>query len=421
MNFPIRQLPVIQNWSCHQCGNCCREYFVTVTDEEKKRIEGQGWEKTPEFQGQPLFAPLGPPWRREYRLQHRADGSCVFLDERGLCRIHGKFGERAKPSACLLYPYMLVPTGKELRVSVRFSCPSAVKNLGRPVRDQKDEIRSYAQQLIPVNARPPKPPPLRPGQVIEWPQLLDVVDAIEQIVAEPDTDVPRRLIRATTFVRLLEQAEVQRIKKSDFHELLIILNSASAAEAPGGVAASPACPDWALKLFRLMVAQCARKDLSPHLRRGLKGRLGLLEAAMRFSRGRGPIPRLQPIFGDVEFATVEQSFGGLPSDAGSILERYYRIKLSGIQFFGSPFYNVSLIEGFYSLVLTFPTILWIARWLAAGAGRTSLITDDVVNALTVVDHQWGFSAVFGFGYARRRVRLLASQGMIEPLIVRYSQ
>lgn len=421
VNFPIRQLPVIQNWSCHQCGNCCREYFVELTQEEKQRIEAQGWSNRPEFQGQPLFAPLGTLWRREYRLAHRADGSCVFLDDRGLCRIHAEFGERAKPMACLLYPYMLVPAGKELRVSVRFSCPSAVKNLGRPVREQKDEIRSYAQQLIPANARPPKPPPLRRGQVVEWPQLLDVVDALEQIIAEPGTDLARRLIRATTFVRLLEQARVARLEKSEFQELLIILTAASSAEAPGGVTISQDCTGWALKLFRLMVAQCARKDLSPHLRRGLKGRWELLKAALRFSGGRGQIPRLQPIFGDVAFATVEKPFGELPPDAASILERYYRIKLSGIQFFGSPFYHVPLIEGFYSLVLTFPTILWIARWLAAGAGSTSLTTDDVANALTVVDHQWGFAAVFGFSYARRRVRLLASQGMIEPLILRYSE
>ena len=49
MSYPIRQLPVIQNWSYHQCGNCCREYFVTVTDEEVRRIEQQGWSERPEF------------------------------------------------------------------------------------------------------------------------------------------------------------------------------------------------------------------------------------------------------------------------------------------------------------------------------------------------------------------------------------
>src|SRR5205823_9000165 len=39
MSFPIRHLPVLQNWDCHVCGTCCKEYLVTITDEERKRIE----------------------------------------------------------------------------------------------------------------------------------------------------------------------------------------------------------------------------------------------------------------------------------------------------------------------------------------------------------------------------------------------
>ena len=57
----------------------------------------------------------------------------------------------------------------------------------------------------------------------------------------------------------------------------------------------------------------------------------------------------------------------------------------------------------------------------ADAARVQLITDDLVQALTVVDHQFGFANVFGFGYARRRVRLLASHGQIERLIAWYSR
>jgi lysine-N-methylase len=420
MKFPIRQLPVIQNWSCHQCGNCCREYLVTVTGAEKRRIEEQGWPARPEFRGQPIFVRFGPFWRREYRLAHRGDGSCVFLDDRGLCRIHGEFGEQAKPIACQFYPYMLAPTDKELRVSVRFSCPSAVKNLGRPVTDQVDAIRRYASQLIPVEAKAPKPPPLCPGQAVEWSQLLDVVDTLERIVGCSGTPLRLRLIQAISFAKLLEQARVSRLNRSDFRELLSILAAATAETAVADVPVAQQCPGWALILFRLLVAQCARKDLSPHLRSGMRGRWGLFRAAVRFARGRGTIPRLQPHFGSVQFDTIEHSFGDLPDAAAAMLERYYRIKLSGLQFFGGAFYHTPLLEGFYSLSLTFPAILWIARWLAATAGRDRLATDDVATALTVVDHQWGFAAAFGLTYSRWRVRLLASQGHIERLILRYS-
>ncbi len=421
MKFPIRHLPVIQNWSCHQCGNCCREYFVTVTDDEKKRIEEQGWTDRPEFKDQPIFAKLGPPWRREYRLTHRADGSCIFLDERGLCRIHAEFGEPAKPIACQMYPYMLVPAGDELRVSVRFSCPSAVKNLGRPVTDQLDTIRRYARELIPADARPPKPPALRPRHTVNWSNLLRIITVLERIIADDATDLPQRLIRALTFARLLEQARVAKLEDERFRELLEILEDASGADAPTELTDPSACAGWARMLFRMMVAQCARKDLSPHLRRGLRGRWGLFRAAVQFARGRGPIPRLQPLFREVDFAAVEKSFGAVPAEAVAILERYYRIKITGMQFFGSPFFHVPLIEGFYGLTLTFPVILWIARWIAAGAGRDVLTTDDVCTAITVVDHQWGFSAALGFSNARWRVRTLAAHGQIERLILSYSR
>jgi signal transduction histidine kinase len=39
MGLPIRHLPVLQNWDCHVCGTCCKEYQVSVTDEERRRIE----------------------------------------------------------------------------------------------------------------------------------------------------------------------------------------------------------------------------------------------------------------------------------------------------------------------------------------------------------------------------------------------
>ena len=419
MKFPIRQLPTIQNWSCHRSGDCCRDYLVSVTAEEKKCIEGQRWKERPEFSDTELFTPMGTIWKREYRLSHRADGSCVFLDENGLCRIHAQYGEQAKPLACQLYPYMIVPAGKELRVSVRFSCPSVVRNLGRPVSQQSREISRYAAQLVPLMASAPKPPLLRPGQRVDWPDLLRIVDTFEEIISESDSNLPLRLARAVSFARQLEGTRADTLGRSQLHELLTILKEGVRAQSGPAILPTEPCEKWALTLFRLLVAQCARKDLSPHLQRGLRGRLALLRAAWSFRRGYGLIPQLQPIFGHVNFSEVERPFGSIPAEASQIMERYYLVKVQGLQFFGRAYYNVPLIEGLYSLVLTFPTILWIARWLAAGAGRTDLYTEDIVRSLTVVDHQWGFTPVLGFGYARWRVRILASHGQIERLIIRY--
>ena len=121
MTLPIRHLPVLQNWDCHVCGNCCKEYPVTLSDEEKKRIEGQGWEKDPSFQDVPLFKNVGPFYRPRYQLNRRPDGSCVFLGDDSRCRIHERFGAEAKPFPCRLYPFILIPAGDHWRVGMRFA------------------------------------------------------------------------------------------------------------------------------------------------------------------------------------------------------------------------------------------------------------------------------------------------------------
>ncbi|HET6426488.1 MAG TPA: YkgJ family cysteine cluster protein [Planctomycetaceae bacterium] len=115
------QLPTIQNWDCHNCGGCCTQHLIEVTEAERQRILAQNWTPADGIPaGQPLFEwHAGPPWKKRYRLAHRPDGGCVFLDDKGLCRIHAKFGEAAKPLACRIYPYAFHPQGKSVTVSLR--------------------------------------------------------------------------------------------------------------------------------------------------------------------------------------------------------------------------------------------------------------------------------------------------------------
>ena len=85
MPLPL-ELPTIQNWSCHNCGGCCRQHAIEITDEEQRRIAAQGWSDQDGIaKAQPIFARSGgTPWNKRVRLAHRPDGACVFLDERGL-------------------------------------------------------------------------------------------------------------------------------------------------------------------------------------------------------------------------------------------------------------------------------------------------------------------------------------------------
>src|SRR5262245_42173317 len=115
MGQPIRHLPVLQNWDCHVCGTCCQEYVVTVTEEERARILAQGWDAGRDLEGHEPFRRQGWWPARRWVLNHRPDGSCVFLSEHGRCRVHEKFGYETKPLPCRLFPFVLVPAGDHWR------------------------------------------------------------------------------------------------------------------------------------------------------------------------------------------------------------------------------------------------------------------------------------------------------------------
>src|SRR4051794_37961024 len=101
MKVPRIEIPALQNWSCHGCTDCCRgNLLITLSEEEKQRIEKQGWTVAEGVDPSTMFVAQGGG----FRLGHQSNGACAFLDASGKCRIHAKFGEEAKPLACRLYP-----------------------------------------------------------------------------------------------------------------------------------------------------------------------------------------------------------------------------------------------------------------------------------------------------------------------------
>src|ERR1700733_8286009 len=127
------EAPAGQNWSCHSCGNCCRNHMVVpLSPKEKERLEQQHWTAAEGVDPSKMIV----AGLNQYRLGHQADGACVFLDASKRCRIHAKFGEAAKPLAGRLYPLVIYPAGKKVLVGLRFSCPSAAANLGKPLSEQ---------------------------------------------------------------------------------------------------------------------------------------------------------------------------------------------------------------------------------------------------------------------------------------------
>src|SRR5262249_41479010 len=290
MPMPVRNLPVLQNWDCGGCTECCREYHVHVTAEEIARIEGQGWDKEPGFAGVKLFQRAGTRRKPQMRLNHGADGACVFLGENGHCRNHAKFGSAAKPLVCRVYPFMLVPAGDHWRIGLRFACPEAAANRGKPLAHYAGDIRTYLAEFEKrenVAGRSLDPPPLQGRQSVGWDDLDTFVHALALIVSEPQDRIERRLRKCLWLAQTCRQAKFDKISGKRLEDFLSILISAADPEVPADAAALPH-PSWVGRImFRQMLALFSRADTGSIKGRATRNRLALLRAALRFARGSG--------------------------------------------------------------------------------------------------------------------------------------
>ena len=433
-------LPILQNWSCHNCGGCCREHQIVITAAEKKRIDKQNWMATDGVaDDRPLIVAQGA----DFRLNHQADGACVFLDDRGLCRIHAKFGEAAKPLACRAYPYAVHPSGNSVTVSLRFSCPSVVQNLGEPVAQQRQALEELAREIVPANYQAPDAPQLFRGQPMSWPDVLLLLAFVERGLSIGKVSFATKLVRVLTWIELLEQTPGAAIPDEQLKHLLPVLHEASVRAQPDDDLPLVEPTGIGRTMFRQWVAQLLRHDTEITARGGLKGRMRLLSDGVRFTFGRGRVPAMaDPISVRVafsgrsvtslesapeilaampKFSQLEKEFGGRNAAFDELFVRYFRVKLQGLHFCGRAFYDMPFIDGFRSLALMYPATLWVARMRAARDGRTAISLPDVQAALATIDHNFGYSPTLGMAAAKQRIQQLARMQQIPALCSWYSR
>ncbi|MBI1345931.1 hypothetical protein GC163_06545 [bacterium] len=421
MNTLPLDLPVIQNWSCHNCGGCCTQHLIEITEEERQRIEQQKWTADDGVTQPPVVSLTRWPRKPRWRLAHRDDGGCVFLNEQGLCRIHAKFGEAAKPLACRVYPYALHPHGKSVAVSLRFSCPSVIRNAGKPVSEQRSDIKTIAELIVPDHANRMAAPAVTNQDRLDWPEFERLIEPLTGLLTDTHIPLLVRIFRSLGWVSLLQQSRVSQLTKPQLKEYLGLITRAvkiqfeelpSPIDPPGKVGRL---------YFRLFAAQYARKDTVQSLSAGWRGRWKLLRAILAFSKGRGNVPALQSGLNPVPFAELESSLGGIPEGTSELFTRYWQVKMEGIHFCGPAYYGFSFVDGFHSLMLVLPVTLWVARWRAKSQERTAITLEDVQSALAIVDHNHGFSEALGQRDALRRIRYLAESGELARLCVWYAQ
>jgi lysine-N-methylase len=421
----VRALTVLQNWDCHTCGDCCRSYAVPVTAEERRRIEAQGWEQYPEFAQVLYFTQRGG----QFYLNHRDDGSCVFLGPDQLCRIHAKFGAAAKPLACRIYPFLLVPAGDHWNVGLRLACPSAAQNQGRPLTEQLAEAREYAT-FFEATATPgtltAPPPPLQGTQRLSWSDLGRLATAMSRLLAHETDPFERRWRKILFVVDLLKKATFdgggdpkKAVTGGRLSELLHVLSQAAADEVPLQAEDIPP-PGWVGRtVFRQLAAVYARKDHGTEKGLAQRGPIRRLLAAWRFASGRGTVPQVHAALPPrVPFAAGEVPFGPLSRAATELLARWHRVKVESLQFCGAPNFGLAVWEGLESLAVTFPAAMWLARVLVAG-GRTP--DEAVTQAVRMADDNFGFNPLLGSLRQKFALRMLAQRGELPKLIAWYGR
>lgn len=412
-----------QRYSCHGCGNCCRDFTVQLREEDLGKLREQRWEER-----------LGEPVTVEFRgrtfLRQRDDGACIFWQQDGRCRIHAEHGFEAKPIACQLFPFSFAPGHDALRVGVNFACQSVLENKGAALESHRAEIRRMLGEVPEARASAGLPAlkgPLRADEdeVRAFEQLLDGWMA-QREDGQP-VDLAMRLDGLAWLVQMLGAANFEKVRGERCVELLQTLADAAPLEIDPstGAAAEPAGRGAWRMLRQAVFARIEDVKVGEAVRQGrLRGALGQLLRSRRFSRGRGPMPhRLAGWPNTIDLAAVPGVGPATePAEAAAIddlLTRWVRSTILGGRAWGSGYYGWSLVDGTSALLLNLLATLWLARAHAAGHGRSSLTVIDVRAALGRVDRHAGRAPWLGSGGETLRLRYLhtvgAWRGLMEAL------
>lgn len=424
------RLPVIlpdaktQRFDCHCCTECCRHLVVHLTAADREKIDRQNW--SGKLEAEPYIR-LG----NSFVLNHKPGSGCVFLLADGRCRIHAECGAAEKPLACQLYPFTLESEAAGFRVGIRFDCPSVARNEGQLLGGHRKDLGRLAyefRQALPSEFSTAEPVvEIVPGRSLsagEVDSLVEHVDAWLRDAARPVVD---RLTGLCDLRDVLGEAKLSKLRGSQLRELFGLL----AVDLPGAVQASRDAPPSAatgkqLKLLRHAVfAHCEHITLAQALAprfQAIKHRLGQLGRSRRLAAGSEMIPPLVRGLAGAEtvtFAALEAVRPGADWDAAAcddVLMRYVRVRLLSRSAFGKGYYGWPVLAGMGAIVLAVAVIGWLARYLAAAAGRPAYGREDVISAIGIVDRNAGRVPELGSRVAALRVRYLsADQGLLRLL------
>ncbi|MBQ72659.1 MAG: hypothetical protein CMJ67_07105 [Planctomycetaceae bacterium] len=404
----ILKLPE-QHYSCHGCGDCCRDFSVQLRDRDLERLGEQGWEEelgesvTVEFRG------------RRY-LRQRPDGSCLFLQDDGLCLIHARHGFHEKPVACRLFPFNLAPDSRGTRAGLNFACQSVRANRGGALGSHREDLQRALREVPESSAI--APPRLADSIRADTSEVEAIADRVDGWLAREDVPL---VIRADGFAWLaqsLGSASFEDVRGKRISELLELLCSA----LPDELIHLPVDPAGRGQMRQLRQAVFARIEdprfTKDERRPKLSARIEQWIRSSRFAKGRGSVPGLARGWSvPASFAEIE----AMPKVEGSaevadLVVRWLRSTIRGGRAWGSGYYGWSIVDGLQALALDVACLGWLSRAHAAGEGLSETGVESVGEAMGRIDRARGRAVWLGSAGERLRLRYFAADDGLRRLV-----
>lgn len=412
-----KSLPLIsphgfQKYDCNGCSNCCRGRFgINLSQQDYERLLSQNW--TCSELGIPEHS-LVETKAGQHRLAHRPDGACVFLQDDGLCRIHAKLGEPAKPLGCRMYPFRLIPAGDEVRADMRFDCPPVARNEGRPVSGHAADLRGLLKIVAPDGTRI-APPPYFGSVTLPWKALARITDAFERLLGDVSLDLTRRVIACVNMSALLRDRRVALLeepKLGDYLDALVGDMQEAALADPLSRREPQALERTALRHLAGVYGRIVLVSQRPRP-------LRLLATSLRMIGGSGALPPLRDELALATFEDIERPLGTPSGECASPIERHLLMHLTSMGFFGRGFYGRSYLDGLGALLITYPLTCWFARAIAASEGMETLTKDACERAIMIVDHQHANAPLLDSFAVRALSRYLSERAALRSLAIWY--
>lgn len=110
--------------------NCCHGWRVTIDKKTYKAYKNVKDKQVSKYISSNIVLNNDPTTKFDYSfIRNNQDGKCPFLNEQGLCYIHGNLGEKYLSNTCSTYPRFYNLVGDIMEHSLYVSCPEVVRIL----------------------------------------------------------------------------------------------------------------------------------------------------------------------------------------------------------------------------------------------------------------------------------------------------